>query len=1082
MRTSRVFYMVAVLGVSLLFFVLACDKEEPVGPEPDTTPPPPVTNLTVVQQQLGLLIDWDVPLASGQPVPDLKGYYIRRDPRFAADSVFAFESSYLDRSVVEGGSYIYTVTSVDDSLNESTPVSSSATIFDTRGPLVTITSPSSGFVTNQSLLTVQGTVIDSQVVATATILLNGASGPQVPVVAGAFSGQVTLVPGTNLIKAQASDPSGNVGTSGEVSVRLDTTAVFVQIAQPADGTITRENRIAVSGSISDAHITTATLIVNGSGATVPVVNGQFTGTASLDEGTNIIRVTATNQAGTSGDSGPVRVTRDTQAPQVRIIQPLDGTPFQGSPIFISGTVTDANLPDSVTLNVAGSVRKLLLSDGQFQAWSELIEGPNQIVVSAVDLAGNAGSASATVYLNSQGPTVRITTPPDGTLLNTRVFEVGGTVTDPAITSGTLFVNGTPQIIPFEGGIFLVSVTVGTDGTHRFWVEVVDQYDRRGVSDTVRVTVDTTPPVLVISSPANGSVGNSPSISVAGQIDDTAVTVVTVLVNGFGITATPHNGSFAVQATLTEGPNTLSARATDAAGNTGTSPTVTATLDTQAQIQEVTHSAVGQVVNVGEHVMFWVNAGEPNGVATVDIGTVHPGIVLYDDGTHSDTTADDGIYTVRYTAQATDEAFQAPVIGRFTDHVGNVALAQTASSPLTINAPPGAVTLVQPGPTQVTSQAVYLRWTASTIPDFRDYRLYRKTSSGVDTTSTLVTTITAMGQDSVFYTDRGGLVAGQRYYYRVYVRDQLGAVAGSNEVSAVIDNWPSEQTYIIPSGDNPCYMARLAMPAGNFVVLSHLSTPGQIRIINQGTNAVFRTLQVPGATVGVCVNPYQEALVAGFGDRKVYRVHGYNLDFTEPAMPLAGSPWDMDCAWGVGDTLYAFAGVGDSIAVMNLYTGNVDWYFPAGGQYAHFGASPDNNQLYAASPAGVIARIDSYSWSISQVWGGFRGIFDMIVTQDYIFLMHPDDYRVTVIGRGNMQVQRELQLNVRPAHCMLLPGNRYLYVSCKDDHVVMVIDTQTWQEVDTIPVASALGMISDGPGNKVYVTRLAGQGGVVVLER
>jgi len=1085
-RRSALLVLSCCLLTVLLIHSTGCNKDDGTGPEPDTTPPPPVTNLTVTQQQLGLYLDW----VNDDPVSDLKGYYVRRDPALAGGFVFAQESFYLDRSVTEGAAYVYTVTAVDDSLNESTPVSSEAAVYDTRGPLVSLTSPPNGFVTNQAIITVQGTVIDSQTVTVATIFVNGSSVAQAPVTAGAFSGQVTLANGTNLIKAQATDPSGNIGTSTEIGVTLDTNAVIVQITEPADGIITRETRIQVSGTTSDQTITQATLIVNGEESSVAVVNGQFTGAADLDEGVNVIRVTATNQAGTSGDSGPIDVTRDTQVPQVRIVQPVDGTPFQESPIFISGTVTDSNPPDSVTLSISGEVRKLILADGQFQVWSEIDEGSNQIVVSAVDLAGNAGSASATVYLNSQGPTVRITTPLDGTLVNSRTVDVGGTVTDPAIISGTMFVDGVPQIVSIQSGIFLVSATVGSDGTHRFWVEVVDQYDRPGVSDTVSVIVDTTAPALVITAPADGSMGNSPSISVAGQIDDQQVTSVTVVVNGFSVQTTPHSGSFSTQVTLSEGWNDITARATDIAGNTGVSDTTTALLDTQAEIDEVGHDAVGEVLEVGDHVLFWVDAGEPNGTATVDIGQVHTGIALYDNGSHGDNLAGDGIYKVDYTIQSTDQASQAQVIGHFTDHVGNVALAQSAAATITINAPPTAVTLVQPGWTQVTSQAVYLRWTATTIPDFRDYRLYRKTSAGVDTLSTLVTTITTIGTDSVLYTDRdASLVHGTRYYYKVFVRDLLGAVVGSNEVNAVIDSWPTEQTYIIPSGNNPCYMDRLDGTAqGSLAFLSHLSDwpTGQINVINLGNNTVVTTLPITQSTAGVACNPYGEALVAGYtygsNTGKIYRVHGQNLDFTEPPFVVGGQPWDVDCAWGREDTLYAFTGVGtDSIVVMNLWSGYVDGRFRTPSiSYTHFESSPDFEFCYAASPSGSVARIDPYDWVLAQTVGGLRSIFHMAVTDDYIFLSHHDDGRVTVMTRWTMQVQRELTIGGNPAFCLLLPNEHYLYVCCKTQNVIEVWDTQTWQLIDRISVVLPVGMVSDVDGERLYVSRLPGQG-VVVLD-
>ncbi len=1107
MKLARLTAFLVVFSSILLLGIFGCGKDSPSEPVTDTTPPPDPTNMSITQEQLGLRLDWDIPLIDSEPVPDLKGYRVYREPGFSAagkaptdsadaskapengnDYIFALESNYFDRSVVEGGAYTYSVTAIDDSLNESGALESDLVVFDTKGPLVRITSPITGFVTNAPNLMVAGTVADSQQVGTASVYVNDTIAAQPTVdAAGAFSAQVSLEIGQNTLKAGATDPNGNVGVSSEVSVVYDTSGVVVQILSPEDASITREERVAVSGSVSDPSINQATLKVNGTETTIEVTGGQFYANAELEEGFNTIYVSATNDAGTTGTSAAVRVTRDTIFPVVYIVQPIDGTPFQESPILVSGTVADANPPDSVSLSHGGTLKKLILMAGQFQAWVELNEGTNQLTVSAIDLAGNIGSNSVTVYLNSYGPTVRITTPQNDALLNDPDIDVGGTVTDPNISSGILFVNGVPQVISIESGIFLVPVTLSSEGSNNLWVEVVDEYERPGVSDTVTVILDTTPPTIIITTPADSSMGNSPSISVAGQIDDEEVETVNVYVNDFAVEATVHDEAFSTQVTLLEGWNALYAKGTDMAGNTGQSSSLAVFLDTQAEISSVDHDAAGEILEIGDHVMFWVDAGEPNGTATIDIGDVHMGIELYDDGTHGDTDAGDGLYTRDYTIQAMDEASDAQVIGHFTDHVDNVALDKVADATITINVPPGAVTLFEPSWTDVSSSAVNLKWTASTSADFQDYRLYRDTSPGVNTLSTLVTTITDAGQDTVRYTDMDpALSPGSTFYYRVYVRDLLGASIASNEVSATLDNWPTHQKLVIPSGNYPTFMDRIEVNANQYVMVSHLTeADGQIRIINMLTDAVVKTLEVGGSTVGVANNPYREVLVAGFSEGKVYRVHGFDLDFTETPFDVGGNVWDVESAWGPGDTLYAFSGVGDSIVVMNCWTGEVDakFYAGGGGRYIHLGASPDRNTIYAGTrnvDPGTIAIIDPMSWSITQQHGGFLNIQDMTVTENYIFLAHEAQDRVTVVNRWNMQQEQQLIAVGGPSHCMLLPGDRYLYVSCKAASLVRIFDTQSWQEIDRVSVATPNGMVTSNDGQKVYVTRIAWNGGIVVL--
>lgn len=75
----------------------------------------------------------------------------------------------------------------------------------------------------------------------------------------------------------------------------------------------------------------------------------------------------------------------------------------------------------------------------------------------------------------------------------------------------------------------------------------------------------------------------------------------------------------------------------------------------------------------------------------------------------------------------------------------------------------------------------LSWTASTASDFAYYAIYRSTSSGVDPTDTLVTTIS--NKATVSFQDTNLPVIGQTYYYRVLVWDTQGLHNwGTNDVS------------------------------------------------------------------------------------------------------------------------------------------------------------------------------------------------------------------------------------------------------------------------------------------------------------
>ena len=89
------------------------------------------------------------------------------------------------------------------------------------------------------------------------------------------------------------------------------------------------------------------------------------------------------------------------------------------------------------------------------------------------------------------------------------------------------------------------------------------------------------------------------------------------------------------------------------------------------------------------------------------------------------------------------------------------------------------------PTNITRHSMDISWTEGPDDDFKQYELYRDITTGVDSSSTLVATITDKAQIS-YHDD--GLLIGQTYYYKLYVLDQGDAYSdGSNEVVAATLN-------------------------------------------------------------------------------------------------------------------------------------------------------------------------------------------------------------------------------------------------------------------------------------------------------
>ncbi|MBD3169487.1 MAG: hypothetical protein GF307_08390 [candidate division Zixibacteria bacterium] len=222
------------------------------------------------------------------------------------------------------------------------------------------------------------------------------------------------------------------------------------------------------------------------------------------------------------------------------------------------------------------------------------------------------------------------------------------------------------------------------------------------------------------------------------------------------------------------------------------------LDRFAGIDSVLENTSGQTMTAGDVIRFtiYTTDSETNGEAFVQMESLQRNIYLYDEGTGADATANDGIYTADFTIPPGVEVTNASITGHFTDEAGNAAEPREATSTVDIQNPPEAVRLLPPLASPENPTSIDLNWSPTEESDFAFYRIFRKTTPGVDTSSTLVTTVSTPSQTS--YTDED-LAENTVYYYRVYIYDQSNLFAGSNEDSALagVDEPPDTVTLFQP---------------------------------------------------------------------------------------------------------------------------------------------------------------------------------------------------------------------------------------------------------------------------------------------
>ncbi|MCU7924146.1 MAG: hypothetical protein KZQ88_15765, partial [Candidatus Thiodiazotropha sp. (ex Dulcina madagascariensis)] len=190
----------------------------------------------------------------------------------------------------------------DHAGNRAEPVETSFTV-DTQPPLITVTSPVDGLLTNQPDVNVSGSVNEA-----ATVTLNGE--PLALAIDHAFTHSHALVEGDNLLQLQATDWAGNV-TEHPLQVVLDTlppqpvNTGLIHLSEVIDGKVT------ISGDPGSAEPGATLAVTNRrTGEVVTVTagaDGGFTVTV-IAEHSDEFSMIVTDPAGNASEEAETAVT------------------------------------------------------------------------------------------------------------------------------------------------------------------------------------------------------------------------------------------------------------------------------------------------------------------------------------------------------------------------------------------------------------------------------------------------------------------------------------------------------------------------------------------------------------------------------------------------------------------------------------------------------------------------------------------------------------------------------------------------------------------------------------------------------
>lgn len=233
-----------------------------------------------------------------------------------------------------------------------------------------------------------------------------------------------------------------------------------------------------------------------------------------------------------------------------------------------------------------------------------------VTVTATDQAGNSttkddsdstlGSSLKLVVKETTKPTIAITSPVSGAKVTNSKPSISFQLRDETNGSGinisslALKIDGGSVVGNTATGMTCTAVTGGyncsyvcqstlSEGSHTIAVDIKDNDGNQAATSSLAFIVDTVPPVLSISAPADNLITNNSNVTVSGATSDVTSSPVSVAIKLNGVdqgAVTVSSGSFSKALTLAEGSNTILVTATDSAGLT-TSIARTVVLDTGA---------------------------------------------------------------------------------------------------------------------------------------------------------------------------------------------------------------------------------------------------------------------------------------------------------------------------------------------------------------------------------------------------------------------------------------------------------------------------------------------------------------------
>jgi outer membrane protein assembly factor BamB len=473
---------------------------------------------------------------------------------------FAAATAQLAGTPTAPGDFVFTITVTDSKQPSQTATKEFLWhVVDTQPPALTITAPTAGQFWSNAVFTVTGKVTDNGPVAAVSYQLNGGAWNPAQTANGwsNWTALVTLVAGTNTVRAYAVDAGGNISLTNTVNFVYVVSDHLTLVINPlAGGTVTG----VMDGQLLEINQAySATAQSNGTGG---FVFSNWT-TCAGEVLTNKPVIRFVMQSNLCLQANFVDVAKPTLA----ITAPTANQRWSNAPLFtVRGTAKDNVQVSNVWCQANNEVwgAATLGSGGTNWAFDvALVRGTNTVRACAEDAAGNRSLTNSVSFVYVVTDRLSVVAAGKGTIspnYSNAWLEIGRQYSMTAkASSGYAFTNWVIST-NWAGGV----------ATNKATVQFMMQSNL-----TLQVNfADVTRPTIAITSPKPGQKVNAVLTATGTASDNAQVAAVKYQLNSNAWAVATGTTSWSAAMSLLKGTNVLRAYALDASGNKSTTNSVT----------------------------------------------------------------------------------------------------------------------------------------------------------------------------------------------------------------------------------------------------------------------------------------------------------------------------------------------------------------------------------------------------------------------------------------------------------------------------------------------------------------------------